>query len=532
MKLSLKIARGGGVMNAALGIAGVLGLIAAAAGEAYLRLQSFEGELCVAQGGAERVAVRIADTRSQISNFRSQISDFRSWIEDREFQKEMAIQRGLRPGEIPFENRDAGAVLLDNRMKYDAVRLPFAVQLKKIAVLEECPAECRLKQVSERGQGDANREIGVPGQQETGLAVGAEVLIGEERFKVEAIRKWSGLLRDPNGAPMAAVSLGVGDGRWTENVFLVDGTWRRVEPSTGLCFHWFESEDEARKALDAGPPGIESARWGVADGDAVNWFESFAPGTGSRLADGTSITLLQLDENHAAETGTQPAIEVQIQEGGNESAAWIAANQPDAGNRVRFDYPARLDNVVLLYGYPGGTALVAAYGRQHPIASKALQTGETWAVEGLPFGLRLDQALDRAVSVGSEDSPLYEAVLVSPTSQLRLRQGETIRYAETQLEFIRSRVPPAVRYDLALAADNGPARTFSVSPGKTVPFGAWGLSQAPPAPDPTRIAVLHVELVPNRTWLKLILAASLAALVWSVLHSHREGTAPPGTPIS
>ena len=129
-------------------------------------------------------------------------------------------------------------------------------------------------------------------------------------------------------------------------------------------------------------------------------------------------------------------------------------------------------------------------------------------------------------------APLYEAVLVSPTSQLRLRQGETIRYAETQLEFIRSRVPPAVRYDLALAADNGPVRTLSVSPGKTVPFGAWGLSQAPPAPDPARIAVLHVELVPNRTWLKLILAASLAALVWSVLHSRREGTAPPGTPIS
>jgi len=511
------------VLNAVLRILGILGLVAAAALETYFRMQSFEGELCVAQGGVERVAVQIADTRSWIVDLRSRIKDWG-------FKETLVIQREVHPDDIPFEDPGAAVDLLDSRMTYDAVRLPFVVQLKNIAVLDKPSAECRLQQVSPRGQ------------QETAFAIGAEVLIGEEPFKVEAIRKWSGLFRDPNGMPMAALSVRHPGLPWTEHIFLAAGTWRRIESPAdshvtpnggadsgapglvGIYFNWFESENLARKALDAGRPGIESARWGVVDGVAVNWFESFAPGTGTRLSDGTSVTLLQLDEEHDSETGARPAIEVEIQEDGAPSAVWVAANQPDANGRVCFEYPARLDNVVLLYGYPGGMALAAAYCGQDSAADKTLHVGETWSVKGLPFELRLDQARAHTVPVEPENSPLYEAVLVSPTTQLRLRQGEAVRHNDVQLEFIRTQPPPSVRYDLALTAANGPERTFSISPDETVTFGSWSLSQAPPAPNPTQTAVLHIVFIHNRTWLKLILASSLAALVWSVLHSRREET--------
>lgn len=486
------------LLNILLRLAGLLGLLAAGAGEAYLRFSAFQGELCASKNAPERIAI-------QITGAEYNFTPLRNWRRAHQYLQTLPIYRNFHPEEIPFENKNA-AELLDAAKTYNYIRLPFKIELKRTAVLEQTPPTCRLKQT---GPGGELKKI---------IETGGKIEIGEKQFTVKTLRKWGGLLRNPKGSPMAAVSLRQPGQPWTENVFLPSGLWQRIEPEGALYFEWFDSQEAAGEAMATGQPARDSARWGVVEGDALHWFESFAPGTGITLGDGTSVVLLQLEEN-PQDSGA--AIKVQIEKNGQSSTIWVAANEKKKNEWVRFDYPALLDPALVLYGCPGGGVAVGVYRKKQKAVIKMLHTGKTWKGEGIPFELRLDQVLDRAVPVKPEDSPLYEAVLVSGDEELRLREGEAIRHNDILLEFTRTQPPPVLRYDLLLTGENGQTTPFSVPPGKEVRIRDWRVAQAPPAHNPTQKAVLHLEQIPNRTAIKLILAASLAVLLFSVINPRR-----------
>lgn len=461
--------------------AGCLGLLVAAAGEAYTRLQFFSGELCIALERSERTVVRPA-TNGRLP---LELDGGR-----------LRIQRSVGAGTIAFEDPETLARILDGSAGYDAVQLPFPVRLKRIEVLEDHDPQQTL-------------EVSSPDSKETfDLVVGRTVDIEGQPFEVAAIRKWAGLLRDRRGLPMAVLSLHRPGGPWTEAVFLDAAKWRRVEPGIGIRLFWLDSEALAREAVAQGLPDIKSARWGAVDGPAINWFQSFAPGVGATLSDGTTVTLLQIDEDHPTSAGNQPAIHVEIEKGNEKQALWVTANAQDADALVQFEFPSKLETVILLYAYRDGVALASVYHSGQLRGTTTLNAGVPWLPDGSPYELRLDQTLATALPVPRKDSTVYEAVLRSGGRELRLRQGEAIRCGDALLQFVRTAEPPVVRYELAVGG-----RALSIGPEEAARFGDWVFSQGGPSREPLRTGVLRVEHVPKRTWGRLGLAVALAAVV-------------------
>jgi len=479
-----------------LAVLGCLGLLVAVGGEAYRRLQFFGGELRVALNASEHVAVRPATGGRLPLQFG---------------REENAILRSLAAASLPFEDPPTWQRVLDTSLCYDAARLPFSVQLDHVEVLKEEVASNILHLTSPQ----AKKRIQ--------LTPGDTLDLDGHSFDVAAIRKWSGLLRDHRGTPMAVFSLRRPSESWTQGLFLPADRWLRIEPQIAVHLSWFDSETAARQAADAGLPGIESARWGAVDGPAVNWFQSFLPGTGATLSDGTTVTLMRLDEKHATSETVQPAIQVQIEKAGQTRAVWATANHGLADALLKFEYPSQLETVVLFCAFHDGAALAAVHHGQRLCGTKTLTAGEAWRPEGSPYELRLDQALAQAVPILAEDSPLYEAVLHSPSRTLRLRQGEAVRVDDALLQYARITQPPCVRYDLAVVEGaTGEQRAVSIAPDDSVRVGAWVLSQGEPAPANAHAAVLRAERSPARTWGRVGLAVALAALIGIVLLAQQE----------
>ena len=515
------------MLNKLLIATGILGLLAAGIGEVYNRVQSFSGELCVATGHEERIVVRKASekwerTRNRLSRF---------------FGDAIQVRKSALPAQIPFDDREAGARLLDPALTYDAARLPFPLRLKRIEIVRRLAPQNSLK-------------VTGPGQERMiDIVAGGVVEIEGENFQVTRIDKWSGLLRDPEGMPMAAISLRSGQGPWGAPAFFRSGQWRSIGPNLAVCFTWFDTEAAAREAIARYLPGIETARWGVADGTAMNWFESFAPGTGAQLSDGTSVTLVRLEENHATDAGPVPAIEVEVAQDGQSRTQWVAANDPRADAPIRFDYAARNETVVLIDAYQEDAALVAIYHHKQCLGNAALSSGQECVPENSPVGARLDQVLAHAVPVKADNSPLYEAVLQSGPREVRARQGEAVRLGDSLIEFVRTDTPPVVRYELIASVDpavgpksvrtqnvgpksvrtrnEGPGkeRAFSIGPDDSVRLGGWYFSQGTPGPEPARTAVLRADFSPGRTWIRIVFALGLAVLVYGALHTRSEAPA-------
>ena len=463
-------------------------LVAAAIIEARNWMLAFKGEIRVAAGKSERLVVAAARPEPQFAFLQTK-PDFRAET----------------PDALPFEDPETSAELLGTG-RYDAVRLPFSIRLKQARVLsQEEPRD--LLRISE-----PESEHTIDLQQDR------DVQVNGEPYRLETVRKWSGLLRYLSGEPLAAISLRRPGEQWTENVYLAAGAWRRIEPSVALRLAWCASEEAARKASSAGLPGIEAARWGVVDGPAVDWSASFIPGTGAELKNGGTATLLKLDES-----ASEPAIDVEFIEGGQKTTERAVANERNSDARVMFEYPSRLETVILVYAFEDGKALLAAYHQQKPCGEKTLSAGEAWSPEGIPFEVRLDQALEKALPVSEKDSTLFEAVLRGPSRELRLRQGEAVRSGDLRLEFVRKANPPRVRYEFAARQEGSQdERAFALGPDDTLRVWNWRFSQGPPTAEPTRTAVLEARQTPTWSVTRIIMAASLAALVWLILFSRPD----------
>ena len=475
-------------IHSVLTILVLLAFLAAGIIEARNWICAFRGEICVAKGKSERLVVAAARSEPQISFLRRK----------QDFHDET-------PDALPFEDPETSAKLL-GAGRYDAARLPFSIRLKQVDVLSEEEPRNLLK-------------ISAPDSERTiDLEDKGDIRINGEPYRMETVRKWSGLMRYPSGEPLAALSLRRPGECWTENVFVAADTWRRIEPDTALRFTWCVSEEAARQARAAGLPGIEAARWGVVEGGVVDWSASFAPGAGAELKDGGTATLFKLDES-----GTEPAIEVEFSKGGQRKTERAVANERNSDARVLFEYPSRLETVILVCAFEDGKALLAAYHQHKPCGETVLSAGETWSVEGIPFEIRLDQALQMALPVSEEDSTVYEAVLRGPSRDLRLRQGEAVRSGDASLEYVRKTNPPRVRYSFAVRQEGSlKERTFTLGPDNAVRVMNWRFSQGPSAGDPTRMGVLDAHETPAWSITRIIMAGSLAALVWLMFFTRSD----------
>ena len=480
------------VLRVVLIVLACLVLLLCAGNEALQWMDSFSGEICVPLNREERMVVRLAaDT------------PLPAWLAKRPDLRSVSAE------EIPFQEPATARGLPGDTQRYDAMTLPYSIRLKRVSVLLGFEPSDALTITAP----ESNRTVDI--------AANGQVDINGEACRVEVIRKWSGLLRHPSGEALAMISIRRDAETWTDDIVLAKDMWRRIELGIGVRLSWSSSEAAAREALAKGLPGIESARWGAVDGAAVNWFESFTPGTGADLSGGGSVTLRQLDEHRDG----QPAIEVEIAKPGDTKTIWVPANEANANAPIRFEYFARMETVIFLNAFGEGQVVAGAFYRQQACGTAVLAAGETWMPKPAPYEVRLDQALENAVVVTPKESTLYEAVLRTPSRTLRLRQGEAVREGDSLVEFTRKAPPPRVCFDLAtVKGDSKQERAFSLGPDATVRVGDWRFSQAAGS-DPLRAAVLHAEFAPARPWSRIVMAGALAALVWLVMlarPAHRD----------
>lgn len=479
-------------------VAAVATIAAAAGGEAWNWFRAFRGELCVGLGKTERLAICEAKPGTGIP-----LLDGRRDV------------RGVTADAIPFDEPGVSAKTLGSGL-YDGVRLPFRVALKQARVLhEEQPHN--LVKISGMGP---ERTVDVQG----GLELAGET------YKLDKVRKWSGLMRYAAGQPLAALSLRRSGEDWTENLFLAADDWRRVEPSVGLHCSWSDSEALSQRHLAAGLPGIEAARWGVVENAAVDWSKSFLSGSGADLRNGGTATLMKVDES-----GEEPFIEVQFIEGGRRSLERIVANRRDANARVCFEYFPRLESVIMLDAFDDDKAVCEAYHKVsrsgRSCGQKTLSAGDTWLPDGFPYEIRLDQVLRHALPVSEKDSTVYEAILQGAGRTLRLRQGEAVRVGDALLQFSREADPPQLSYDFRILDDApGRERPLSLAPGENKRVGDWRLSLAAPAADPAHAAVLEVQYNPLWSPTRIALAGGVAGLGCIVMFGRSESEPEPEPP--
>ena len=398
---------------------------------------------------------------------------------------------------IPFNDPETAFKTFSKSAEYHAVRLPFSIRLKKINVISAPPPRHLLS---------------LSGAEPAGLIEiqeGGETRIGAAPFKVTSIRQWSGLMRDPQGIPMAAVTLTRDGANETARttLFLASGVWQTTPGGAAVHFDWHPGDDDeaARDAAAAPPPGLESARWGVADRGAINWFQSFMPGTGARLSSGEDVTLIAFDE-------TRPAIAIEIELSGKKRTVWLAHNETIDGVPVRFEYPTLAPHIFMVHAWEDGHALVAAYENQKPAGQKELLQGQSFHPANAPLNLRIDDVLSSAVPVPESESNLWAAVLKSESGEeITLRQGEAKRLGDSLVEYVRLSPRREVNYVLTIAGAS--TRQVTLNPRQSVRVGDWRLHQAENESDPHTIAVLAAVYTPGRTLAILLAALGLAALL-------------------
>jgi len=434
-----------------------LALVFLAAGYLHYRLRSFEGVILIPKGKAEHVAVR--PSAGGLGS--------------------LGVQRNLPAGVIAFDNPECIRYLGDTDL-FDVTQLPFRLRLDEITLIEErAPREILDVMFPKNTVAYEAR----PGMR-IDLGDGAEATIA-------AIRPWVGIIRSPHGQPMAVLSCRRPGGGWGDPAFLNTDAWLTPDPDTAIRLRWFNGE-QAAHAHAAGPaPGIETARWGVEDGPAMHWLESFTPGSGAILSDETAVTLVQYEEKHAEPAGVHPAIEVQLERQGKGQRHWVLANRTTSGVPVHFEFPALSENVILVDAWRDGAAILAAYHQGSACGHELVEEGKTWRpAEAFPFELRLDQALAAALALPDTQGAIQEALLQTPTGELRLREGAAVQWEELRLRYRKEPVPPRVSYTLTAVPPEGKPRAFTLNPGQTRAYGAWRFRQDTEHADAARTALL------------------------------------------
>jgi hypothetical protein len=451
-------------LNSVILILGVLLIVSAAGIELYGRAFSFSGQICIPTGKSERTVVRGAENSPH----------------------------GLTADQVSFDNPETAKVLRIEDKKYLARRLPAPLRLDGINVISRSDPEDVLIDKSGR---------------ETRVTPGAQVAIDGRNYLVREVRKWSGLLEDSGGRPFVSVAASSDGTQWKESINLADDEWREFAPALAVHFKWADSKEAAMQCTKT-LPGIEAARWGVVDGGAIDWFDSFLPGTGATLKSGASVTLLEVDE-------AKPALLVEIKQNNQTRQAHISPQ--DTSEPVRFEFPARADCVVLISAWRSHVAHAAAFSHGKLTGEMDLEPGADWQPAGFSSKIRLDQVLEQCVPITEDHSMYNEIVLRAADDEshlLIIREDD--KREERYPKFVRRETQPVVKYAFTLN-ESGKGRKFNLGPDDSFSAGPWKLEQAQKGLDPVHMALLDAEWRPFRGYVRYPLACALALLVLLLL---------------
>lgn len=416
-----------------------LGAMFLVAGTLFYRLQGFEGALFLQQGAAEHLAFRAASGGLGVG----------------------VAQRNVPPDLLLFDNPRAVRALRQDQ-HYDAMLLPVALRLDAVEIIAEHPARHAL---SMEGPAGADR---VP------IDTGTTVELGEKSLEVTRIGTWEGLVRTGTGRPMAAVALGATDPAEGPVLFLESGSWRQAHPDLALRFLWHASEADLHAALDRPLDPGAGARWGIRDGNAIQWFESFTPGTGARLRDGTRVALA---EDHRAEG----AVTLRVNDDSGERLARVAANQVAGDTRFLLELPAMSAKVLELHAWREDQVHVRMWHQNQPEPVRVRAPGDVWAVAPGDQMLDLRQVMADAVAVPG--GKVFAAYAQAGGRRYALREGLAETIGEFRVQYEREQPPPDARYAIAVLDPAGAAvDTIHLAAGDRARIGAWVVSLAPENP--------------------------------------------------
>ena len=507
-----------------------LGVLAFLIGAAIQHLYRFEGYLYVTLGLSEDVLVRETETGAPPGGLAS-------WT---------AYETVSDLGSAPFNLGDAARAFYPAG-RHDILKLPFRLRLDVLEVLEAPATRYAIVTRDPATGADKADDTRTPGR----VAAGDVVTLAGQTWEVESIRPWMGLIHHVGGPPMANVSVQIGERFW-EDIFLQDAAWLVGNGPTALRFEWFDSEEAALQAMRDSAPGPEAGRWGVQEGTGIHWIQSFMPGNGVTLNDGTEITLLDFESTFALSPDADydaaadfadyegPVMLVQIERepvalrqlhtprGLLHTEANAAATPEDVDNApvLHMEYPAAYPNMVHVHAWRDGAAWVQVFHRQPDGSmqerralleeSPDIQAATLTWDEG--SALRLEQVLAQALPVDLQEEALQEAVLRSDTAsgaqRLRLREGEWRHIGSKHVRLEPERHPGRVRQEFT-AYTPGEQRSHGLllGPGRTVQYQGWRIAQADAPVDTDAAALLSFSRRPSGPlWIKGCLLVAVGFL--------------------
>ncbi len=384
--------------------------------------------------------------------------------------------------------------LEDLQKVYEVVELPFSVTLGEITFEETAPTDPEIKISKDAGE------------QRISFAPGTAVVLGGESFVMREIRAWGGIISEPaesGGTSLAVVALRRDQGEWVEGIVAEHGDWLELGDDLVFRFLWVASEEAALQSLGQGVPGIESARWGVEEDGAVNWFDSFIIGTGIQLSDGTEVVLAEVREGGVPGGQGEAAIRFKVGREGNVKDVWVPANGATEDGSLCFSYPTRARFVVMGYSWQADTMLVVLFENGAEKSRWMLERGQVQALEAARWEFRLDQALESAVYLPQAGSPLEELRLESDTRILRLRQEEVVTAGDESVVFSPSVSEKVPIYVLNIGFPGGKKETLALHRESVLPVGRWSIQQAAGAETSGKWATLYLEragIAPSKIW--------------------------------
>ncbi len=477
-----------------------LGILAVVVGTILGRITAFEGRVVVAKLHTESLALRPHSGKMSYS-----------------------LTRNMPLDVLPLDNPQAARALLDNKKAYDAAALGLRLRLDEVSVLAP-PSERDVIEVTSA----AAPAVTVDAHP------GATVPLATGPCTIRSVEPWAGLVRDPSGRRMAAFSFQrKGTTDWVQGLFAGAGEWTVLPPEMALRVDWVDSEEAAKTGLPPTRPGLDAARWSVAEKGRVHWFDTFTPGTGETLGDGTEYVLLGV----STDPERLPAITVGIKKAGSKARrVEVPANAAAPLDGLRFEYPGAMPLLIVARAWRDGAAWLESFGPGRAFGPVRLEEGGEWeATPALRF--RLDQTMLQGLPVGLRGAPVWmAAVALGDSELLRLREGLAVRHGDTSFRYRRLPQPPVVRYAFQVLSLSGkPIETFSLGPGEKHRVHEWLITQSGDNLRADQSAVLLVRRLPtSRYGLVGLLLTAGGAVGWMLtqLRRRRRNVEPPWTDLN
>ncbi len=382
-----------------------------------MRLLYFEGQLFLARGVAERLVAAPHDPNPSIG----------------------ANQRNVPPDLLLFDNGNA-ARFLDRDGVFDAAIMPTSLRFERLEILRAYPDKHYLVI-------DSTNDV-----VEQQITPGESVRLADRIFLVEDIVPWEGLLRHPSGQAMATVVLRTTENSREQRLFLQTGAWNYLTGDVAIQFQWHANESTARAAAAATRDALQTqARLGVRDGEAIQWLQGLAPGSGLTLRNGGRVSFVK----HAPD---KRSIYVLIESGGEKRRVEVPVNEFLEDSEVYYQDPSQAAHITIVHAWEEGQALIQYMGSQKISELRVLHEGDTWSSQGGQH-LQLEQVLAHAIPVSASVGQISAVRLSYDGRKYTLREGLVKTIDTIRMEYRRKPQSPDAVVHLSALDEAGLLRS-------------------------------------------------------------------------